>query len=608
LLRSIAKIGECVRVKEELPIKGVKEGLLAKIIFDIDNGLLDCDPYITCDEERAKEFLWIGNARGQDRQVRLTTDNPKYLLDYKKKHKWGIGCVIEYIDDANLHGDEDVEKVYRLLMEVKEKFFTANEDLVLRLEKVCREKGVDIRKITLYTMSVKAHGVLVDAAKERGYRKVLSYALSYGKTLKYPTGYGKCYVCGREGEVLSNPDYPKGTILGMYVIDKVGFLSGMSRSTESMIRTHSICIECKKNLEAGVNFVNTNLSNRIGDITVWIIPTIISEQLSLELLNHIADICQKTFERAKTRLGLTSIEEMEKELDRFLKLRGFPYAVNLVFGQPRQSQFLYHGALQDVPIMKFIEIGKVSEKLAEIMSQYLVIDWTIGLDRIYNIFPLRKIKGEVKPKPFIQLMETILTGSYYPREQIIKAALSLAKIHRFKNYAGYNIREDGRKDSDLKLSEDILLYNLLHKFLIELGVWNMEGYKGLPVLNGVSKDIVDFCREQGYSEHQVGLFLLGVLVGKIGREQYRKGDKKKAILDKIDFDGMSSEKIKWLFNIVLEGLRNYRILEFNEAIYANAKLLIDKNIEKLINPLDNTFYVLSGYAYATLKSVAGGEA
>jgi CRISPR-associated protein Csh1 len=200
----------------------------------------------------------------------------------------------------------------------------------------------------------------------------------------------------------------------------------------------------------------------------------------------------------------------------------------------------------------------------------------------------------------------MLTGAYYPKEHIIERALLYVRIHRFGNYGGYNVREVDKEKREGEICRGLLLYNLLLNLLVELRIIDMERWGGYLVLEGIDKDIADFCNEQGYSDWQTGLFLLGVLVGRIGVEQFKKGDKKKSILDKIDFDGMAPEKVKWLTNVVLEGLRNYRILEFNEAIYAQAKKLIDKNIDNLKNPLDNTFYVLSGYAYSTLRAITGG--
>jgi hypothetical protein len=38
------------------------------------------------------------------------------------------------------------------------------------------------------------------------------------------------------------------------------------------------------------------------------------------------------------------------------------------------------------------------------------------------------------------------------------------------------------------------------------------------------------------------------------------------------------------------------------------KTMMDRNLEKLQNPIDNTFYILSGYGYITLQAItAGGD-
>ncbi|MEM3466748.1 MAG: TM1802 family CRISPR-associated protein, partial [Candidatus Jordarchaeales archaeon] len=86
--------------------------------------------------------------------------------------------------------------------------------------------------------------------------------------------------------------------------------------------------------------------------------------------------------------------------------------------------------------------------------------------------------------------------------------------------------------------------------------------------------------------------------------QHNKGDEKKAVLNKINFEGMSAERVKLLANYVLEGLRNYKVLnDRNEATYACMKMMLDRNLDALRNPIDNVFYILSGYAYVTLQAM-----
>jgi CRISPR-associated protein Csh1 len=122
------------------------------------------------------------------------------------------------------------------------------------------------------------------------------------------------------------------------------------------------------------------------------------------------------------------------------------------------------------------------------------------------------------------------------------------------------------------------------------------------------EEIEEFFSAMRYAEWQKALFLLGLLVGKIGIEQRKRGDEKKAVLNKINFEGMPAERVKLLSVHVLEGLRNYRALDSrSEAIYAYMKMMMDRNLEALQNPIDNVFYILSGYAYATLQAITSGR-
>jgi CRISPR-associated protein Csh1 len=616
MLESILKVGKILKAQgeENIPIERVKEGYGVKIIFNLDDLTLDCEPF-ECKgnkaEEKAKEFMWIGNPRGNSPQLRLTTNNPNYLLkiDEKKVYKWGIGAILKYIEEWKLSSDEEVKRLYQYLKELKEAFFTDNKDLTQKFNDVCNKKGINMKEITLCTISLEKRGTLIDLAKEPGYRKLLYHIIRYEKTSKYPLKYGKCHVCGDEGRVLTNPDYPKGTLLGIYVIDKIGFLSGVSNTEFSLLKTHTVCLDCKEELALGMNYINKYLSVKMGDLNAWIIPTLLSSEVNFDIITY----CKDAFEVANSHSGFEKIGEVEEKINRLFERLGiFSYIVNIIFGRPQHFQFIFHGLISDIPITRFIEIGRISEKLARKMDKYFplangVEQWFIGFKEVGSIFPLTKVGGNIRGKPLIELFNAMLGGIYYPREHILERALLYVRIHRFGNYGGYNIREVNRERREWEICRGLLLYNLLLNLLVELGVIEMEKLKGHLVLEGVDKDIVDFCNEQGYSDWQTGLFLLGVLIGRVGIEQFKRHDKKKSILDKIDFDGMSLEKVKWLANVMLESLRNYRILEFNETIYAQAKRLIDKNLDALKNPLDNTFYVLSGYAYSTFCAIIGGR-
>jgi len=632
MLRSILKIGEIQKVQgAEFPIEqakltvrqdGREKGYGVKIIFDLDDRTLDFEHFEYGGKEAAKkkaeEFLLIGNPRGNPPQLRLTTDDINYLLNPGRGHKWGIGAILKYIEENGLSSDNEIKELYQYLEEVKRVFFANNEDLTPSFSANIAKKKIKMKQIALYTVSIKKRGATIDLAKEPGYRKLLHHVLYKvsEKALEDRIGYGVCHVCGNKGNVLINPDYPKGTFLGIYVTDKIGFLSNVEKTESSLLRTHVICSDCREKLILGMNYIDQNLSFNVGDLGIWIIPTIPGRVVTPKPIDarKIIDACKKAFEMVRSRKGFKEnfeeIKEIEKKLDIHFKALGLrSYILNIVFGRAQQSRFIFHGLIQDTPVTRFIEIGEASEEIAEKMDRLLPSErgWSLGFDDICNIFPLIRSWNEQERryitvwKPLIELFDAMISGTYYPREHIVKRAMLYARMHRFGNYGGYNIREVNEKNREEEMCRGLLLYNSLLRLLAKLGVIWVEMPKGSLELEGVDEDIVAFCNEQGYFDWQAGLFLLGVLIGKIGLKQY-KDSGRKTILNKINFNGMSLEKIKWLAIAVLESLKNYKLLdEPNEVIYTQAKRLIDKNLDSLKNSLDNVFYVISGYSYVSLK-------
>ncbi|MEM2293352.1 MAG: type I-B CRISPR-associated protein Cas8b/Csh1 [Nitrososphaerota archaeon] len=602
----------------EFPIERVKskEELLAKVIFDVDSGVLDCDCNIKCDGERAKEFLWVGNAIGKKPQIMLTTDNPKYLLDPSNPDKWAIGRIISEIDKRRLT-DKDVVKLRCILNEVAEKLFPGRKRAYDPKDFLAQKGCAD--DIALYTACVRKDGKVIELVKEPGYQKFLLFMLYEAESEEYPAMRGICHICGEDKEVLTNPSYPEGSLLCIYNVDKAGFMSELSRKPESLLKTHAICPECKKKLVLGLKFVEQNLTATIGEaspakLRIFIIPRIMGTKLSYETLQEIAQKMQSAFNVVK---AYRNLEEVEQFVDKFIKTESYSSPptcfLNLLFGHRKSSHFSFQYLIQDVPVMRLLDLARSSSRISEVAADLFsesIERWSIGFEGIFSVFPLKIREGGnvVDWKPLVELFNSMLTGTAYPEESIISRAVLFARINRYETYKGYNMKPP--KDGEEQLCRGILKYNLLLRFLREVGVIevNVEPESKAYPYRVSDKDIESFLSKMGYAEWQKALFLLGVLIGKIGIEQYKKGDKKKAVLGKINFEGMSAERVKILANHTLEALRNYGILSYNEVLYAYMKMMLDRNLGALHNPIENVFYILSGYAYVTLHTItSGGE-
>jgi CRISPR-associated protein Csh1 len=171
--------------------------------------------------------------------------------------------------------------------------------------------------------------------------------------------------------------------------------------------------------------------------------------------------------------------------------------------------------------------------------------------------------------------------------------------------------EEFKKDkvfSNIILLQNFLLWYLRRLSLLKGGEIMNDKEELLNTLE-IRDDVKIFLKESKYSEDMISLFLLGQLIGEIGREQFNKGDNKKSILNKINFQGMDVNKLMRLFNDIFEKMKQYKVLSAEtEKIYGISKELFDKNKCKWnLTPQENVFYILSGYSFTTYKIIISGK-
>ena len=585
-----------------------EEPSLMKLIFRLDREEITRD-VVEVNDRRLQECYWVGNAEGNRPQNRLTTDKIEYLMDPedKKRATWNI---IQNIEEfwRSEEMPSTVAELRDKLKKIEDKFFGDDQRKEKTREEIERIRSPYKDKIVLCTVSVEENGKLEDLTKTEGYEEFLKRVF----LRPHEAVEGLCRVCGEKKKVLPDPGFPGGSILKMYVTDKKGFTSGVADTDEARLRTFSVCPDCLRGLLAGENYIRRNLRDRLGKgFSVYLVPKGIGFKRLDELRKNVRDV----FGAVK---GFEGLQEFERVLSReYEMLAAENVYLDLIFGAPLQSKFDFKYYIQDVPILrlemlrrKMSEIGKKAANGEKADEQKLLggseEEWNLGFQKICEIFPLRTQRWKIREwKVLLELFSAMLTKTPYFKHLLFNRAKMLARIHRFGVYEPYGMREPS--DPDRRLVEDILKYNLLLRLLTDVGCMteNIESasertqaelkqwYEEIP------GEVKQWWNWVGYDEKQKALFLLGYLVGKIGSEQFKKGDKKKAILNRINFDGMPSERIYTLANSVLKSLRDYGILHFNEAIYASMKLMLDRTIEEMKDPTENLFYILSGYSFST---------
>lgn len=603
MIDSIARLGQLYLKEERKAIfnieeKGIdkyKEPKIIKLILDLDKSKIETEP-IKATKEYIKDYLWIGEVVGSYPQIKL-------VLTSKKLGEWEglkktFDNIKEKIEELKLNKDEEIKKLYDCLVKLTKSF---NEDIFRKAED-------DIKKyneVFLYTISLRENDKETELAKTEGYIKFLEHIILYG--LEAETKKFRCYVCGEFREVLVDPAFPGGSILKIYNVDRKNFLSNVSNYEENLLRTFAICLDCKKNLVAGWNYIQKFFNTRIGDLTVYLIPSIYGGDESELKLDEIKNFFNEVFGIVKSYVSIENVEKFFKDYYEFRIVR----FLNIIFGKRELQRFKCYYYIQDVPVMRFVELGKYfcdqNEKMYNIFNKD--DNFKLSLEYIYEIYPVRVPKRRDESihemKSIMDLYNSLFKKLPFSRNELYRRALLLTKIYMYETGEVYNIK---KIVSEKEFCEKFISYNILIKVLYEgESIMSDDFMKELEF----DKDLYEyykFFQEYNYNGSNAALFLLGVLIGKIGSEQYKKGDEKKAVLNKINVEGMSAERILMLSNYIIEGLRNYRILNYeNEKIYGIAKKLLDRYISTLQNPNENVFYLLSGYAYITLKIITSGE-
>ncbi|MEM0506204.1 MAG: type I-B CRISPR-associated protein Cas8b/Csh1 [Thermosphaera sp.] len=611
MLESLKWLGSMLAQEEPfLPYKPVPkrkrrgESYLVRIIFDMDKEEVVADP-ITLTDEVVKQYRWIGRIQRAAREpvFRLTIDDMKYI---KQKENNVIVNMRQKIRELQESGtiSENIKILDEYLAKIQNVFLSKEnfEDLI---EKSI--SNINGNKL-LYTICIKEKDKLVELVKTKGYDEFLHNILTSPGTLVE----GVCYVCGNKGRVLTDPAFDSGSLPKVYVIDKKGFISGISDSEIRRLSNFALCVECRSHILQAWHYIKNNLAtSNISGIRTYLIPKAMVA-VPLKDIKKWSNAIKESYNAISSYEGL---KDLEKKMDEYFSYYNQSkwYSLSVIFGVPVSAHFNLVSFVQDVPVTRLGILRDKMKKMTERAQELLKGDqriWNLGFNEIAEIYPLEAEKGggPREYRSLIELFNSILLALKYPYEQLISKAILLARIHRYGSYTGYNIRKP-KGNTDTAMCIGILKYNLLIRMLRDLDAVEAAhtDFSTEHVTEQLPDKINDWFSEMGYPDFARALFLLGYLVGEVGRAQYNKEDKKKSILNKIDFYGMNRERVIELANIILKSLRDYRLLQYNEVLYYNMKVLLDKHLSELErDPVENVYYILSGYAFSTYQGIVKG--
>ena len=409
-----------------------------------------------------------------------------------------------------------------------------------------------------------------------------------------------CSICGDEKATTSNTT---NLVFKYYMTDKLGFSSNLDGK---FTRNYNICKECYQCLMIGENFIGDSLRTWIGGLRTYVIPHFIFDVDNLDMKEFSKYIKSST----NSITNLDSLKDFQKELEKFEEYEAESnknsFIINYLFyhSPPGSSEFKLLKLIKDVPPRRLDIIRRKEEDIINLVDESYGGNKTLKVDlnKIWSCIPVKKVKDK-KTKPigvsrFLDILDAIFSDRKTDYNFLIDQFTEVIRIIKFETQ-DYNISP---KEN---FTNKILQLNFLLLFFRKLNILGGVDMNEMSNVNKIQdmipKEILDYWSDiEIYGDDRKrALFLLGYLVGEIGGAQSSKEIKKKPILNKINFQGMSTEKLERLTNDVLEKLKQYDKLQYNEDTFSSLKLLMDNNIHQWdLSNQENVFYVLSGYAFS----------
>jgi CRISPR-associated Csh1 family protein len=592
MLESLKQIGDLYIddtsiLSEQIRKKFKKEPVILEVVFDFDQRKVSYQMR-RFQKELVEEYRWIGHTFSATREAiaRLTFTNPKYFPS----------TIVNLI--YKLSNSNECKRLVTMLQEIKDDFITENNTLQDDLLSYVR--NIKDYEVVFYTICVKKKGELIELAKQTEYTKAIKYMISPESSRTK----GFCHVCGEEKDVFTDPAFESGTLLKMYIVDQPGYLSGISTKSEktSLLRTFSICPDCRYSLIIGEKKVSRDFATNIGNLRVTVIPKIgLLRNSAKEKLTTIF----KDF--IDISAGLEGISKIDEKLQEGMITDDW-YSLSLIFGEREQAKFNYYGTIQEIPLTQITRLRsmmrQISNSALEIWPDDKREQWILTLNQIAGIIPLRMFSGKVQFYPLIELLTALMKNYKYPYRKLVDLAVISSYAHRFGSYEGLTLKSSNQ---DFSLVHTTLKFNYLILLMQKMGMLT----ENIPATYEahIDEDVNKWITQMQYEPWKTALFLMGYLIGKIGNEQYNRGDERKSILDKIDFKGMKWDRIIRLTGDIMNSLRNYRILKYNEGTYHEMCKLIDQSrqIIERNDPSENLFYILTGYSFATYGAIRRGD-
>jgi len=582
-----------------------------KIIFDTKNKKIDFDFLEEINSKTSKKYLFVGRIGGpNNHQITLASDKISnhitqsvyglYLKLNDGKLKTLLKNVLDefyietginnsrykyMLDIDNITKGNDSQEIIKSTKEGKE--------IVSKTEKKINEylkqsEHVELKDFGIFTVFIDEENIF---ESEEYYDVIFESVVPQEKETN-DDNKEICSFCGKKG--LMNYEL-KNFDIKYYTTDSWTFSSNIDK--KNFNKTFILCSDCEKKIIAGQKYMSEKLNTSLARMPLYILPHFLFDNpLDKEDLDNFSDKIQKSFKIIKNYESVKDAKNELEQIKSYYTDKKLVFAIDMAFYKKNQQSTKIIKTIKDIDPEIIFEIENALEKV-NTEEVFMRDKFMLSLESfIYNLPIKQKDNSPSNYRYMLEIYEKIFLKRKINKRKIIESFLELLGAIYFERHEFIGSSEKA------KISEKIKSQNKILLFLENMNLFEKEDKMNTEELGIKDENIKKYIETVGYDEQKTALFLLGYLMGEIGKSQSKGNDDgKKPILNKLNYKGSDLNKIKKLSVTVFGKLKQEKILKYYERLHGTLKYLMDKNESNWkLNASENEYYILSGFGYSSM--------
>ncbi len=631
MLDTLLKIGEWqsqgksawTRFLEKPKLSGEIKNYIIPLIFDLDsNDIIICGEYLhEYDEKYVEKWKALKVQGGNNKAIYATTSGDKINQIYKtffgKEYtETKNGELLEAIEklDANLLTEEFktlLESIFKLKDVFWNKLTIENKNGVKELKIKSIEDLFEFsnnQKLVLITVAIKSQNLFGD--KIQYFSEIPEYQTFLEKKFlkeevaaipekRNPLKSKLCYASGTsetdvEGLSLSN----RYSLNKMFVEETKNYASNFDKNR------FSINYQVSQNNQEKLDFASNYLLNE-GQLRIKIanVDHVIIPQFQT---NSVVDM-EMTLDKIRTKSDLLFgfkdleyfVENIKDEVDDVFWLNFLAYESDGNFFKSTEL-------IKDVSSFHFQKILKTFLKTHLEFLEVKGFNWNtivteygevkgFNLNSVYSLIPTRKDKE--KKNKALSLFKSILENRKIEKEILFTYYCELILCHYYERYKSYtNVHKSSSDYFYYSVRNSTYKYLAFIEVLKKLNIIDMNQENNVTneeLGNKYNQAIHDFFVKMNFSQHQQAMFYLGRMLNAV---EFIQKEKKKTVIEKVNFHGMDIDDIQRLRISLVEKAKQYS--KIGKVIFTDRKFgeLFDFNNWQM-NPQEAVFFLLTGYSF-----------